>query len=495
MQPPPWRSPRWGRGARGLPRPLAGQAPPPAPSFPRHGGCPSLKTTVPEMPCVASGPPANGLLGWRQRLQWGERGRGFLRGDSRCCCCCCCRPAVGGMSRRRRRSAGSGARGGAELGGGAKQEKRLRIHRALARDPVDVAVLRAEALSPGGLLTDELRRKVWPKLLGVNACRLPPKPGRDVRQNHKDYNQVLLDVCRSSRRFPPGMRAEQRQILQEQLVDVILCVLRAHPELHYYQGYHDVAVTLLLVAGERMAIALLERLSTLHLRDFMDPTMDSTKHILNYLMPLLQQESPRLHDFMLRAEVGTIFALSWLITWYGHVLSPSHHILRLYDFFLASHPLMAVYFATVVVLYREEEVLACDCDLASVHQLLSHIPPDLPYESLIARAHQLFQQLPPTELAKKAALQHHKSIAIGSFLDFQQAASCQRPDEVLRRQQQQREHLGPGRTKTDPLRPPMEHSPLVKAAVWGLTATLGAAALAVTQTALEWAPEFLLQLF
>ncbi|XP_077209640.1 TBC1 domain family member 20-like isoform X3 [Paroedura picta] len=243
---------------------------------------------------------------------------------------------------------------------------------------------------------------------GAPDRRAPPQ-GRDVRQNHKDYNQVLLDVCRSSRRFPPGMRAEQRQILQEQLVDVILCVLRAHPELHYYQGYHDVAVTLLLVAGERMAIALLERLSTLHLRDFMDPTMDSTKHILNYLMPLLQQESPRLHDFMLRAEVGTIFALSWLITWYGHVLSPSHHILRLYDFFLASHPLMAVYFATVVVLYREEEVLACDCDLASVHQLLSHIPPDLPYESLIARAHQLFQQLPPTELAKKAALQHHKS--------------------------------------------------------------------------------------
>ncbi|XP_077209643.1 uncharacterized protein LOC143845260 isoform X5 [Paroedura picta] len=134
---------------------------------------------------------------------------------------------------------------------------------------------------------------------GAPDRRAPPQ-GRDVRQNHKDYNQVLLDVCRSSRRFPPGMRAEQRQILQEQLVDVILCVLRAHPELHYYQGYHDVAVTLLLVAGERMAIALLERLSTLHLRDFMDPTMDSTKHILNYLMPLLQQESPRLHDFMLR---------------------------------------------------------------------------------------------------------------------------------------------------------------------------------------------------
>nr|XP_056710832.1 TBC1 domain family member 20-like [Euleptes europaea] len=395
------------------------------------------------------------------------------------------------MSRGRRQSRGCGARG--ELHGSPKKEKRLLIHQALTRDPVDVESLQAAAFSPGGLLTDEIRRQVWPKLLGVNVYSLPAKPGREVRQNHKDYNQVLLDVHRSSRRFPPGMRAEQRQILQEQLIDVILHVLKAHPELHYYQGYHDIAVTLLLVSGERMAMALLERLSTLHLRDFMDPTMDSTKHILNYLMPILQQESPRLHAFMLRVEVGTIFALSWLITWYGHVLSNFHHVLRLYDFFLASHPLMAVYFAAAIVLYREEEVLSCDCDMPSVHQLLSHIPPDLPYETLVVRAHLLFRRLPHTELVKQAALQLHKSIAIGSFLEFQQSASCQRPDAILLRQQ--RELSTPSGTEAGLLLPPAEHSPLVKAAVWGITATLGAAALAVTQTALEWAPEFLQQLF
>lgn len=49
-----------------------------------------------------------------------------------------------------------------------------------------------------------------------------------------------------------------------------------------------------------------------------------------------------------RAEVGTVFALSWLITWYGHVLTDFHHTLRLFDFFLASHPLMPVYFAAAV---------------------------------------------------------------------------------------------------------------------------------------------------
>lgn len=48
------------------------------------------------------------------------------------------------------------------------------------------------------------------------------------------------------------------------------------------------------------------------------------------------------------AEVGTIFALSWLITWFGHVLSDFRHVVRLYDFFLACHPLMPIYFAAVV---------------------------------------------------------------------------------------------------------------------------------------------------
>lgn len=135
--------------------------------------------------------------------------------------------------------------------------------------------------------------------------------------------------------------------------------------------------------------------------------MDNTKHILNYLMPIIERVNPEVYDFMqqwvdrlvwflglsvlkhnglivflrhsslcnfnsiswkkdaqclllacivwdkclyfvCRAEVGTIFALSWLITWFGHVLSDFRHVVRLYDFFLACHPLMPIYFAAVV---------------------------------------------------------------------------------------------------------------------------------------------------
>ena len=49
--------------------------------------------------------------------------------------------------------------------------------------------------------------------------------------------------------------------------------------------------------------------------------------------------------------MGQVFALSWLITWYGHVLKDFTTIVRLYDFFLATHPLMPVYFGAAVSLF------------------------------------------------------------------------------------------------------------------------------------------------
>ncbi|XP_051729299.1 LOW QUALITY PROTEIN: TBC1 domain family member 20 [Ctenopharyngodon idella] len=373
-----------------------------------------------------------------------------------------------------------------------KKQKLLDIHQALNSDPVEIETLRRAAVSEGGLLTDDIRRKVWPKLLSINVYSLPAKPSKDVREDHKDYRQVVLDVRRSMRRFPKGMRVDEREVLQEQLIDIILDVLRRNPQLHYYQGYHDMVVTFLLVVGERMTIAIMEKLSNHHLRDFMDPTMDNTKHILNYLMPILERVDQELHDFMIRSEVGTIFALSWLITWYGYVLSDFRHVLRLYDFFLASHPLMAIYFAAVIVLYRQKEVKSSECDMASVHHLLSQMPQDLPYEELIGRAQSLFISCPPSLLTQSAALQSRNIIAISTFTDFQSSTLRQRPDSVLRQQLQEHHETQPALPMSAQ---PVNTNQLIKMAVWGLSATLGAAALAVAQTAMDWAPDFLSQLF
>ncbi|KAL7837616.1 hypothetical protein SRHO_G00273270 [Serrasalmus rhombeus] len=372
-----------------------------------------------------------------------------------------------------------------------KKRKMAEITQALSMTPVDVGALRRMAISEGGLLTDEIRCKVWPRLLNVPVGSILEELDKVERENNKDYNQVLLDVQRSLRRFPPGMPDEQREGLQEELIDIILRVLQKNPQLHYYQGYHDIVVTFLLVLGERLATALVEKLSTHHLRDFMDPTMDNTKHILNYLMPIIERVNPEVYDFMQQAEVGTIFALSWLITWFGHVLSDFRHVVRLYDFFLACHPLMPIYFAAVIVLYREEEVLDCECDMAMLHHLLSQIPQDLPYETLISRAGDLFVQFPPSELAKEAAQQRSQQTAASTFKDFELASAQQRPDSVLRQRRKEQQQQAPVEAQRGTMavvQPTARR--FVRLAVMGLTVALGAAALAVVNSALEWAPKF-----
>ncbi len=87
-------------------------------------------------------------------------------------------------------------------------------------------------------------------------------------------------------------------------------------------------------------------------------------------MPLIDKRNPKLAehiqkwDFLIfllilaikiyilkfwnRAELGIIFGLSWLITWYSHVMENLKIILRLYDLFIASDPLMPIYLAAIV---------------------------------------------------------------------------------------------------------------------------------------------------
>lgn len=284
------------------------------------------------------------------------------------------------------------------------QEKQQKIQGVLDSDSVDISKLRQFAISPGGLVTDELRQRAWPALLKVDVDNIPPKPGPEVLKAHRDYNQVVLDVNRSLKRFPPGMDEDIRLGLQDQLVELIMRVLVRHDELHYYQGYHDICVTFLLVVGEDVAFALVDKLSLNHLRDFMDANMERTKHMLNYLYPLVGRVNSKLRDFMERSEVGTIFSLSWLITWYGHVLNDLRDIVRCYDFFIACHPLMPIYLAAAIVLYRKEEILSSECDMCMVHSLLSKIPDDLPYERLIIEAGQLYLQFSPDDLAHEAIL-------------------------------------------------------------------------------------------
>lgn len=84
-------------------------------------------------------------------------------------------------------------------------------------------------------LTDDLRRQVWPRLVGIDPNSVDPAPNLNDLKSHREYNQVILDVNRSLKRFPPGIPYEQRIALQDQLTVLILRVIIKYPHLRYYQ--------------------------------------------------------------------------------------------------------------------------------------------------------------------------------------------------------------------------------------------------------------------
>lgn len=276
-----------------------------------------------------------------------------------------------------------------------EKEKRKAIEAALLDPASDVDTWKRFATTEYGLINDDLRRRVWPLLVGIDPQSVERAPTLDELRHHPEYNQVILDVNRSLKRFPPGIPYEQRIALQDQLTILILRVIFKYPHLRYYQGYHDVAVTFLLVVGDEIAFHVMEILSTNHLVECMQETMEPTQRRLMYLYPLVRHERPGLCDYLERSTVGTLFALPWFLTWFGHSLNSYRDVVRLYDYFLASDHLLPIYVTAAIVLYREDDLFKEDCDMASMHCVLSRLPENLPFEYIMGQADELYGKYPP----------------------------------------------------------------------------------------------------
>lgn len=61
------------------------------------------------------------------------------------------------------------------------------------------------------------------------------------------------------------------------------------------------------------------------------------------------QADEEVHDRLAAAEVPPFFALGWFITWFAHSVDNLAHISRLFDLFMAAHPLMPLYVTAVVI--------------------------------------------------------------------------------------------------------------------------------------------------
>ena len=167
---------------------------------------------------------------------------------------------------------------------------------------------------------------------------------------------------------------------------------------NYYQGLHDIASVLLVQVSEVTAAPLLLRLMHCHLREYLTPTIDGVLAVLQLMLPIITAEDPLLGQFLCGAgfDDRCHFALSWMLTWFAHALDEHLAVVaRLFDFFLATHPLMPMYLSVAVVLQRRREVLRTECSFPEVHSLLTKVPHDLPWEHLIVKAMALYKKYEP----------------------------------------------------------------------------------------------------
>ncbi|CAG8437247.1 5082_t:CDS:2 [Diversispora eburnea] len=231
----------------------------------------------------------------------------------------------------------------------------------------DLKALRNLACSEG-FLSNSLRSSCWAKLLKVGKISRENR----IEENHKDEDQVLLDVERSFK--------SQLKKKKEELKDVIIGILRRNPKLSYYQGFHDVCATLLLVLKEKeQTIRIGENIAIQ----------------LPLVFDIIRFEDVELADFIKQSSVMSHFCISWVITWCSHDIHDFPTVVRLFDLFIASDPLMPIYFSAMEILMQE-------CEFSTIHSFISKIPQDANFDDIIFKTVQLFQNFPPHSLLKKS---------------------------------------------------------------------------------------------
>ncbi|XP_019857722.1 PREDICTED: TBC1 domain family member 20-like isoform X3 [Amphimedon queenslandica] len=149
------------------------------------------------------------------------------------------------------------------------------------------------------------------------------------------------------------------------------------------------------------------------IRDFLYPDIGRTKEIMSYIRPLLRINDSQLESFITRSECEYYFSLSWILTWHSHVVYDRDDLLMLTDLFLAFHPLIPIYVATVV----RSEVLEQDCEMSSIHGFLLKFPEEFDVNELVHNSVELFNKIPAHKIASTGNIRlNSRLISFGSIM-------------------------------------------------------------------------------
>ena len=121
---------------------------------------------------------------------------------------------------------------------------------------------------------------------------------------------------------------------------------------------------------------------------------------MHLLFPLLNDFDPEVYQFLKQSQVQSYFALSWILTWFSHNLHHFGQVAHLFDFLLASHPLMPLYITATIIHQHRDQLLHLECELTVIHGYFQQFHAiDLP--QVIAFSIELIQRVPPRVLVSR----------------------------------------------------------------------------------------------
>nr|CAD2190624.1 unnamed protein product [Meloidogyne enterolobii]CAD2191525.1 unnamed protein product [Meloidogyne enterolobii] len=219
-------------------------------------------------------------------------------------------------------------------------------------------------------------------------------------QSHPDWKQVELDVIRTLSRFPPNIEDVERERLQQQLTPLIVRILYQNEDFHYYQGFHDVCLTFLLILDADEAFKAVQSICQRgSFGNYLSCSLEeSVLKELDDIYVLLFLHDREVEEQLRGLELGTLFALSWPLTWFSHALQHHSQVTLFFDFFLCSDYLMPIYVSAALICERREEILNCEKEMPLMHKLLNHVPAEINCNRIVSTARSLYGSYPPTVL-------------------------------------------------------------------------------------------------
>ncbi|KAG6897058.1 hypothetical protein C0992_004377 [Termitomyces sp. T32_za158] len=167
--------------------------------------------------------------------------------------------------------------------------------------------------------------------------------------------------------------------MQEKLNQLLVSVFRRHPNLNYFQGYHDIVSVLYLTLPEELQLACAEKISLHRVRDSMGPTLEPVLGLLRVTKNLLRLADPKYARRLECSSQLPFYALSNLLTLFSHDIPTLPLIQHIFDYILCRPPIIIIYLITATILSRKDVLQQLededeDEDLGMAHSVLSTLP-------------------------------------------------------------------------------------------------------------------------